>query len=105
MKSKKSPCAQELSLADLTRMAKVLKLLAHPVRLKIIDLLEEQDNAPVHWLTERLNLSQAATSNHLKAMRVAGLLESERHGKEIWYSIADRRSLTIMDCMRTNKGA
>ena len=43
MKMNTPPCPQDLSIADLARMAKVLKLLAHPYRLKIIDLLESAE--------------------------------------------------------------
>ena len=105
MKPRKTPCNQELSAANLAHMAKVLRLLAHPLRLRIIDLLEDEGHAPVHWLMEKLRLSQAVTSNHLKVMRRVGLVECERHGKEIWYSVGDRRSLSILNCMRSKKGA
>ena len=104
MKTKDQPCPQDLSIEDLARMAKVLKLLAHPYRLKIIDLLESAESAPVHQLVEQLKLSQAITSNHLKKMRRMGLVDCERRGKEIWYRLGDRRSLTILNCMRAKKG-
>lgn len=105
MKAKIQPCPQNLSIADLARMAKVLKLLAHPYRLKIIDILESEESAPVHALMERLGLSQAVTSNHLKKMLRVGLVASKRRGKEVWYSLGDRRSLTILNCMRAKHGA
>ena len=105
MKAKIQPCPQNLSIADLARMAKVLKLLAHPYRLKIIDLLESRESAPVHALVERLALPQAVVSNHLKKMLRIGLVECQRRGKEVWYSVGDRRSLTILNCMRAKKGA
>ena len=105
MKVKDQPCPQDLSIDDLARMAKVLKLLAHPYRLKIIDLLESAESAPVHTLVDKLNLPQAITSNHLKKMRRVGLVECDRRGKEIWYRLGDRRSLTILNCMRAKHGA
>ena len=105
MKTNRTPCPQNLSIADLARMAKILKLLAHPYRLKIIDLLESGGDAPVHRLMDRLDLPQAATSSHLQKMRRAGLVECRRQGKEIWYSLGDRRSLTILNCMRAKQGA
>jgi ArsR family transcriptional regulator, zinc-responsive transcriptional repressor len=105
MKAKIQPCPQNLTVEDLARMAQVLKLLAHPHRLKIIDILESEKEAPVHALVGRLALPQAATSGHLNLMRRAGLVESERRGKEVWYSLGDRRSLTILNCMRAKKGA
>ena len=105
MKVNNQPCPENLSIADLARMAKVLKLLAHPYRLKIVDLLESAESAPVHWLVEELNLPQAAVSGHLKKMLRVGLVASKRRGKEVWYSLGDRRSLTILNCMRSKKGA
>lgn len=105
MKMKIPPCPQNLSIADLARMAKVLKLLAHPYRLKIVDILETEDAVPVHALMERLDLPQAVVSNHLQKMLRAGLVAHQRRGKEVWYSVGDRRSLTILNCMRTKKGA
>lgn len=96
---------KHLSAAELGRMAQVLKLLAHPKRLRIIDLLETSGEAPVHDLMERLALPQSATSSHLNLMRHVGLVESERRGKEVWYRLGDRRSLAILNCMRTKKGA
>ncbi len=105
MKAKTKSCAQDLPVEELGRMAQVLKLLAHPHRLQIVDLLETRGEAPVHELVGRLSLPQAVTSNHLTRMRRMGLVASERRGKEVWYRIGDRRSLTILNCMRAQKGA
>ena len=104
MKKTVSSTPTPLSSAELGRMAQVLKLLAHPQRLKIIDLLETSGEAPVYDLMERLALSQSATSSHLTLMRRVGLVESERRGKEVWYRLGDRRSLVILNCMRAKKG-
>lgn len=87
----------------LERMAGVLRLLAHPQRLKIIELLE-RDPAPVHAIRLRLRLPHAATSQHLNQMKRLGLVRSERRGKEVWYAIADPRSVTILDCIRKKHG-
>ena len=105
MKRTEQPCPQDLTIEDLGRMAKVLKLLAHPHRLKIIDLLETNGPMPVHQLMAPLGLPQAATSNHLLKMRNIGLVTCERRGKEVWYDLGDQRSLTILNCMRNKQGA
>lgn len=105
MKAEPQQCPQNLSIRDLARMAQVLKLLAHRHRLKIIDLLETHGSMPVHRLTEELKLPQAATSAHLARMKRIGLVESRRRGKEVWYELGDRRSLTILNCMRNKQGA
>jgi len=104
METAKEPCPQDLSIDDLARMAKVLKLLAHPHRLKIIDLLDSNGATPVHELMAQLGLPQAATSNHLIQMKRIGLVECDRRGKEMWYRVGDRRSLTILNCMRAKQG-
>jgi DNA-binding transcriptional ArsR family regulator len=87
----------------LERMAEVLKLLAHVHRLQIVEMLERTDGAPVFEIMERLHLPQAATSQHLNAMKRVGLLRADRRGKEVWYSIADPRALTILNCIRKKK--
>lgn len=93
----------ELPVALLARMADMLKLLAHAHRLKIVEILERRGGLPVFEIMQYLDLPQSATSQHLNAMKRAGLLASERRGKEVWYSIADPRSLTILDCIRSKK--
>ena len=105
MKVKTQPCPGNLSIEDLARMAKVLKLLAHPYRLKIVDILETEAAAPVHGLVARLHLTQAVVSTHLTKMLRLGLVARQRRGKEVWYSLGDRRSLTILNCMRSKHGA
>lgn len=90
----------ELSIDFLTRTARVLRLLAHPHRLKIVEMLEKGGSVPVHRITDGLGLSQGATSQHLNQMRRVGLVDSERKGREVRYRIADGRSVSILNCIR-----
>lgn len=93
-----------LSLELLDRVATMLKLLAHPHRLKVIEYLEDKtDGAAVMDIMEHVELPHAATSQHLNQMKRVGLLRSERRGKEVWYAINDPRALTILDCIRKNQ--
>ncbi len=87
----------------LERMADMLKILAHAHRLRIVEILEREGALPVHEMVARLELPQAVTSHHLTSMRRAGLLAAERRGKEVWYSVADPRSLTILHCIRSKQ--
>jgi len=100
MKNARRGCGAVLSAERLGRMAQVLKLLAHPHRLKVVEILDGRDRAPVRWIAEWLGLPHAATSQHLNQMKRIRLLESERHGKEVWYRIADRRCINILKCIR-----
>jgi len=84
----------------LERVSGALKVLAHPCRLKIVEVLQREGDAPVHALMTRLQLPQALLSQHLNQMRRVGLLKGTRRGKEVWYGIADPSALTILDCVR-----
>ena len=92
-------------MAFLQRMAGVLRVLAHPHRLKIVELLQREQEAPVYLIQERLGLPQATISQHLNHMRRAGLLESARRGKQVWYGLADPSALTILDCIRKKRNS
>lgn len=84
----------------LERMAGTLRVLAHPQRLRIVEMLQGEKEAPVHAIVLRLEAPQAAVSQHLNHMRRAGLLRGVRRGKEVWYSIAEPSALTVLDCIR-----
>lgn len=104
MKTNES-CIPELSIELLERMAGALKIMAHPCRLKLIEILQREGDLPVHILMARLRVPQATISQHLNQMRRAGLVKALRKGKEVWYSIDDPSALTILDCIRRKQGA
>ncbi len=89
----------------LERMAGALRVLAHPLRLRIVEVLQVEREAPVHAIMERLGAPQSAVSQHLNHMRRAGLLQGERRGQEVWYSIAEPSALTVLDCIRRKHAA
>ena len=95
----------ELTEEVLRRAARVLKLLAHPCRLMIIEILEKRpEGLPVHAITQHLGLQQAAVSRHLGLLQSRGLIGDQRRGREVWYRIIDGRCLTILDCIRKSEG-
>lgn len=63
-----------------------LKALGEESRLRILRLLFKEQLS-VNEITERLNLSQYNVSKHLRIMRDAGLLESQKHGKLRLYRV------------------
>ena len=97
-------CISELSMELLERMAGALKILAHPCRLKLIEVLQREGDLPVHLIMARLQLPQATISQHLNQMRRGGLVRAVRKGKEVWYGISDPSALTILDCIRKKQG-
>jgi len=67
--------------------SEILRAIAHPLRLKILEFIDENDNINVNKIYNNLNLEQSITSQHLKILRSAGLVITEREGKYIHYRI------------------
>ena len=100
MKTTELNCALEnLSAEAVGGAAEMLRILAHPMRLRIVDALNTAGELPVGAITDYLGIAQATTSQHLNHMRRVGLVRSERRGKEVWYSIADRRPIALLNCI------
>lgn len=66
--------------------AGVLKALAHPVRLFIVDCLERREHC-VCELTGHVGLDQSTVSKHLGVLRAAGIVDDDKRGRETWYSL------------------
>ena len=75
--------------------ADLLRALAHPVRLKIVDLLQSGELC-VKGLEELLGVSQSSVSQHLSRLRYAGLIESERRGHLVCYRLAGPRASEVL---------
>ena len=89
-----------LSIELFRRVADVLRMLAHPQRLRIIEQLRCRSEVPVHEITKALGIPQATASQHLNLMKRASIIKARRQGKEVFYSIADKRCVGILQCMR-----
>ena len=72
----------------LPKMANLYKLLANPVRLKILISLSEIERMCVGDLAQVVNLSFAATSHQLKMLKDGGWLLAEGDGKLVYYRLA-----------------
>jgi ArsR family transcriptional regulator len=79
--------------------ASVLRTLGSPRRLEIIHLLGDGP-AEVHRIAEALGLSQPTVSQHLAALRGAGLVDAVRDGREVRYELTDPGILQACDLMR-----
>ncbi len=79
--------------------AEVAKALGHGRRLEILELLAQGERS-VDALAQRLGLSIANASQHLRLMRGAGLLASRRDGKRILYGLSDPAVLDLMAALR-----
>ncbi len=76
--------------------AEMLKALAHPVRLHILNALRGQEECVCH-LTALLKQRQAYVSQQLMFLRQAGLIEDRREGLRVYYHIKDPRLIEVLD--------
>jgi len=74
-------------MEDNTGFEKVFKALSNPARLEIVRLLAERQFC-VNALVKRMNISQAAVSQHLKILENAGLVKKRKEGCWIHYALA-----------------
>lgn len=100
MKTNELQCAlSSMAPKAVAQAAEMLRILAHPDRLRIIDVLNTAGELPVAAVTDYLGIAQSATSQHLNHMRRIGLLKTERRGKAVWYSVADVRPIALLNCI------
>lgn len=67
--------------------SEILRALAHPLRMKILEFIDSSDTINVNKIYNTLKLEQSITSQHLRILRLAGLVDTERDGKFIHYSV------------------
>lgn len=79
--------------------ASMLRSLASAHRLRILHLLGERP-CEVNEVARELGMSQTATSQHLGAMRTAGMVEAIRDGRSVSYRLSDPQILAACGLMR-----
>lgn len=82
------PPLPAVALADYEAPGELLRALASPVRLALVDLLGRGPRC-VHELVDALSVAQPLVSQHLKTLRGAGLVSTRRRGREMVYSLSD----------------
>ncbi len=65
----------------------LMKALAHPLRLKILEFIDNQGVINVNKIYNTLKIEQSVTSQHLKLLRVAGVVSAKKDGKYMHYEI------------------
>ena len=91
-----------LDMYTLEQLSPVIRIFAHPLRLRILDFLETS-NSPQR-VTEIVGVcegaQQAIVSQQLKIMRDMGILDAERRKNCVYYSIKNADILYFMGCVR-----
>jgi ArsR family transcriptional regulator len=89
----------ETKVQNLEKAAFILKTIAHPTRLAIIDLLDKYHQLPVNEVCKYLGTEQSVISHHLINMRTRGLLKASKSGNSVLYSLKEQSLTQIMNCV------
>jgi len=89
----------DLTQEELDRAANMLKAIAHPMRITIINYLEDGKKLKVSEIHELLNIEQSTTSHHLGILKDKGVLSSYREGKNTYYFLKHDSLSNIVDCI------
>jgi DNA-binding transcriptional ArsR family regulator len=92
--------AESISADVVEFAANMLKTVGHPVRLRIVELLQALEEAPVNRIQDELQLSQPVVSQHLTKMKALGLLKAQRRGGMMYYSVALPQLFKLLECIR-----
>lgn len=90
---------KELTSEQLSDAAGILKAIAHPVRISILNLLDENKKLTVTQLHTKLGIEQSTTSHHLGILKDKGVLQSERLGKNTYYYLKHNSLAHVIDCV------
>lgn len=80
--------------------SEMLRLMGHPVRLRIVELLEHHGELPAGTFHELLDEPQPTVSQHLNKMRTLGLLAARREAGQVLYSVAQPQLFKLLGCVR-----
>lgn len=88
------------------RTARLMKALGHPARIAIVELLAERRSCVCGDITEELPLAQSTVSQHLKALKEAGIIKGQIDGPRICYCLNEdtvmelsKRSSQLVDLL------
>ncbi|MGA9667509.1 MAG: metalloregulator ArsR/SmtB family transcription factor [Gallionella sp.] len=84
---------------DIQQAALAIKAIAHPLRLKILCVLGDQEIS-VQDIVEQVGTSQSNISQHLAILRDKGVLATRKEANRVFYRIGDMRTLKLVGMMR-----
>ena len=85
--------------AEYKAQAKIIKALAHPTRLFIVDELSRGERC-VCELTDLIGVEMPTVSRHLSVLKNAGLLEDEKRGSQVYYRLRVPCVLNFFKCVQ-----
>lgn len=84
---------------DIERASRSLKAMSHPLRLKILCTLGDQEIS-VQEIVDYVGTSQSNISQHLAILRDKGILAARKDANRVFYRVSDARTLQLIGMMR-----
>lgn len=91
--------ARQIDTAILARASRVIRVVGHPLRLRLLELLEGGERN-VTELVREAAVSQAIVSQQLRILRAEGVVGARREGTRVYYWITEPKVSRILDCIR-----
>ncbi len=85
--------------ADIERASRSLKAMSHPLRLKILCTLGDEE-VSVQQIVDHVGTSQSNISQHLAILRDKGILAARKDANRVYYRVGDARTLRLIVMMR-----
>ena len=90
-------------MAQMEQAAECLRTLSHPIRLRMVEVLLDH-RLTVGQIAELCAIRPNVASEHLRKMKDRGLLDLEKEGRQVFYTIAEPGLRSIMNCVQTKFG-
>lgn len=84
---------------DIKQASQAMKAIAHPLRLKILCVLGDQE-VSVQEIVEQVGTSQSNISQHLAILREKGVLSTRKEANRVFYRIGDLRTIKLVSMMQ-----
>lgn len=92
------------NIKKLEHMSEILKAVAHPLRISIIDLLIQSNELTVTQLHSVLKIQQPETSRQLQILKNVGLVNCRKEGNSRYYYLTDKNILNLLNCVENCTG-
>ncbi len=86
-------------VAQLKQICRILRVIANPIRLKILYCLREKGYLSVGELVEALNCRQAVVSSYLSKLVSAGIIAKKQEGRFHFYYVKNKKVYDVLDCL------
>lgn len=92
--------SSEIGLEKREFAANMFKLLGHPLRLHIVEILDLHGKLSVNEIAEKTQMPQPTVSLYLNRLKTLGLLGSTRVANQTYYYITHPKVPILLDCIR-----